>query len=284
MSDVALADRPEQRIRNRVAEHVGIGMSLQPAIVRNLDAAENEFSPLAQADEHRNQFHIDHIVRISQSITPLDATMLYLSFMSVARFHLDLAAGGLHEKPAGGDVPEADSLFDVGVETSAGHVGHVERGAAHAAGTCAPGAPFPGAAAGPASIVTPVFESPTEMTASARSARSLTRNGLPFKVGWLPFCVRPDFVAHRIVDHADNDFALETQRNRNTEMRNAVEIIYRAVERIDDPLMIARLVADDSLFAIKRVLRKFLRAAISVINSWARTSISSLMSCAVGGS
>ena len=40
-------------------------------------------------------------------------------------------------------------------------------------------------------------------------------------------------------------------------MRNAVEIIYGAVERIDDPLMIALLVAHDSFFAIERVLGKF---------------------------
>ena len=41
-------------------------------------------------------------------------------------------------------------------------------------------------------------------------------------------------------------------------MRNAVEEIHRAIERIDDPLMIACLVADDSFFAVKRVLRKTL--------------------------
>ncbi len=41
-------------------------------------------------------------------------------------------------------------------------------------------------------------------------------------------------------------------------MRDAVKEIHRAIERINDPLMIARLVADDSLFAIKRVLRKTL--------------------------
>src|SRR5438105_3465631 len=40
-------------------------------------------------------------------------------------------------------------------------------------------------------------------------------------------------------------------------MRNAVVIIYRSVERIDHPLKFARLIADDSLFAIECVLRKF---------------------------
>ena len=96
------------------------------------------------------------------------------------------------------------------------------------------------------------------MTASLRSARLLTRNGLPFKVGASPFFASPHFFADRIVNHADNYFALGPQRDRDAEMRDAVEIIYGAVERIDHPLMIACLVADDSLFAVKSVLGKLL--------------------------
>ena len=41
MTDVAFADRAEQRIRNRVGENIRIGMSFESARVRNLDAAEN---------------------------------------------------------------------------------------------------------------------------------------------------------------------------------------------------------------------------------------------------
>ena len=48
----------------------------------------------------------------------------------------------------------------------------------------------------------------------------------------------PDFIAHRIVNHADNNFALTTQRDRNAKMRDAVEIIHGAIERIDHPLII----------------------------------------------
>ncbi len=95
------------------------------------------------------------------------------------------------------------------------------------------------------------------MTASARSARSLTRNGLPFSVGFSPFCAAPHFIANRIVNNADNDFARETQRDRDAEMRNAVEIIHGAIERIDDPLVFAGLVAHDSFLAVKRMLGKF---------------------------
>ena len=42
-------------------------------------------------------------------------------------------------------------------------------------------------------------------------------------------------------------------------MWDAVEKIHGAIERIDHPLMIARLVAHDSLLAVERVLRKFLQ-------------------------
>jgi hypothetical protein len=40
-------------------------------------------------------------------------------------------------------------------------------------------------------------------------------------------------------------------------MRNAVKIIDGAIKRIDDPLMLAGLIAHDSFFAIKRVAGEF---------------------------
>ena len=39
-------------------------------------------------------------------------------------------------------------------------------------------------------------------------------------------------------------------------MRDAVKIIDRAIERINDPLVFARLVTDYALFSIERVLRE----------------------------
>ena len=80
---------------------------------------------------------------------------------------------------------------------------------------------------------------------------------MPFSVGLPPFLRGPNFLAHRIVNYPDDDFSHETQRNRNAEMRNAVEIIYGAVERINDPLMMAFLIAHNSFLAIKRMLGKF---------------------------
>ena len=40
-------------------------------------------------------------------------------------------------------------------------------------------------------------------------------------------------------------------------MRYAVEIIHGAIKWIDNPLMLGRLIARNSFFAVKRVLGKF---------------------------
>ena len=50
----------------------------------------------------------------------------------------------------------------------------------------------------------------------------------------------PEFlVPQRLVDHAGDDFAVALERHRDAEMRNAVQEIQRAVQRIDDPAMMA---------------------------------------------
>ena len=85
MPDIAFTDRAQERVRDRMADHIGIRMSLETAVVRNLDAAQDQFA--ARREPMR-------IVTIStpdrahsfKSITPFDATMLYLSFMSVRGF------------------------------------------------------------------------------------------------------------------------------------------------------------------------------------------------------
>jgi hypothetical protein len=41
MANVAFADGAEQRIGDRVANHVGIRMSFEPAIMRDLHAAQD---------------------------------------------------------------------------------------------------------------------------------------------------------------------------------------------------------------------------------------------------
>ena len=88
--------------------------------------------------------------------------------------------------------------------------------------------------------------------------RSLTdMNFAPVQRRFFSLLSGPKLIANRIVNHAHDNFALVAQRNRDAEMRNAIEIIYRSVQRIDHPLKHARLVANDSFFAIERVLRKF---------------------------
>ena len=76
------------------------------------------------------------------------------------------------------------------------------------------------------------------------------------------FLATPHLVAHRIVNHAHDDLAFETQRDRSAKVRDAIKIIHGAVERIDDPLVLARLVADDSLFTVERMVRKLFEQQI----------------------
>src|SRR6266404_7938877 len=72
----------------------------------------------------------------------------------------------------------------------------------------------------------------------------------------LSFLRTPHLVAHWVVNHADDDLTFQSKRDRNAKMRDPVKIIHGAVERIDHPLMLARLIAHNSFFAVKRVLRK----------------------------
>ena len=41
MADIAFRDRAQERVRDCMAEYVRVGMPLESALVRNLDAAEN---------------------------------------------------------------------------------------------------------------------------------------------------------------------------------------------------------------------------------------------------
>ena len=85
MADIAFADRAQERVRDRMADHIRIRVAIESAIMRNVDAAENQFPPRHQpmgvvTIATPNRAHS------FKSITPFDATMLYLSFMSVRGF------------------------------------------------------------------------------------------------------------------------------------------------------------------------------------------------------
>ena len=47
-ADVAVAERAEDGVDQRMQHDVGVGMSLQPAIMRNADAAEHDMIAVAE--------------------------------------------------------------------------------------------------------------------------------------------------------------------------------------------------------------------------------------------
>ena len=131
VTDIFFADRSEQRISNRMREDVRVRVSVESMRVRNLDATENEFAALRQSmrvvtDAAANRAHHN-----GKAIRPLDATMLYLSFISVRRCHFDYTAGGFYQNPARGDVPQTDSVFDVNIDAATGEISHFQRSASH---------------------------------------------------------------------------------------------------------------------------------------------------------
>jgi hypothetical protein len=48
LADVARADRAEERVRNCMGENIAIGMSLQPARVRDFNSADDQLSIFGQ--------------------------------------------------------------------------------------------------------------------------------------------------------------------------------------------------------------------------------------------
>ena len=66
-------------------------------------------------------------------------------------------------------------------------------------------------------------------------ARAATRMRLSLRIGALAALGDEQFVIGRIIDHAGDDGAVALERDRHREMRDAVQEIGGAVERIDDP-------------------------------------------------
>lgn len=82
LANIARADRAQHRVGDGMGEDIGIGMSFEAARVRDRDSAENQLSIFGEpmrvvADSAPDRGHS------FKSITPLEATMLYLSFMSL---------------------------------------------------------------------------------------------------------------------------------------------------------------------------------------------------------
>ncbi len=58
---------------------------------------------------------------------------------------------------------------------------------------------------------------------------------------------RVEFIGRRVEDYAGDDLAIALQRDRDGKLRDAVQEVCRAVERIDDPAM--RAIGALDLFA-----------------------------------
>src|SRR5581483_7047292 len=65
MADVRLAHRAEQRVANRVHERVGVRMAVETFGVRNLDAAENQFSSGDQFMNVITDANVNHVKNLS---------------------------------------------------------------------------------------------------------------------------------------------------------------------------------------------------------------------------
>src|SRR6266545_1737609 len=83
LADIAGADRAEQCICDGVRQDVRVGMSFQSARVRKLDAAKDQLPSFNKAMHvEANSASNTHGHQSLRLITPFDAMMLYLSFMS----------------------------------------------------------------------------------------------------------------------------------------------------------------------------------------------------------
>src|SRR5262249_14686406 len=80
LTDVTGADRAEQCVRDCVRKDIRIGMAFEAEKIGDLDPAQNQFSILAEpvnvVTDSGTRAHS------FKSITPFDATIAYLSFIS----------------------------------------------------------------------------------------------------------------------------------------------------------------------------------------------------------
>ena len=66
VADVRLSQRPQDRIANRMHQHVGIGVSLQSFAVRDLHAAQDQPAPLDQGVNVVTNANMNHAPTIGQ--------------------------------------------------------------------------------------------------------------------------------------------------------------------------------------------------------------------------
>src|SRR5262249_52460210 len=86
---------------------------------------------LQRGDARRSQFRSEHSslseFQINNAVGRNDAVFI---FHVLARAKIDTSTGVFNQEPSGCNVPQADPLFDVGVESSTGDISKVESSAA----------------------------------------------------------------------------------------------------------------------------------------------------------
>src|SRR5262249_6298139 len=182
--------------------------------------------------------------QINNAVGRNDAVFI---FHVLARAKIDTSTGVFNQEPPGCNVPQADPLFDVGVESSTGDISKVESSASED-----PAFPDP---------MNHLLKQWKVRVDRLLGFREPNRNNCFGEIcpiaheTWtsiqfwdLTFLSFPHFPTNRVVNNADNDLVAETQSYRDAEMRKPVEIIHRAIKRSDDPLVLAGVIAHNALF------------------------------------
>src|SRR5690606_9288708 len=140
-----------------------------------------------------------------------------------------------HENSAGGDVPYVEVAFPIAVEAAGGDISEIKRRGAEAAD------------AGRLCDHTFYLRKRNVMPGFAVERRAAGKEGVTHviaardaqapivEVSALAFLGPEQFVAHNVIDNARDQHAFALKPDRDGEMRDAVQKVGGAVERIDKP-------------------------------------------------
>ena len=145
------------------------------------------------------------------------------------------AAGFADDDRARGHVPLRQIALPIAVEAAGGDVGHVEGGGAEAAQAGDARLQFGHLVARQSVVAAADMRQAAGDHAFIELPAPGDAQPLVVEEGALAALGDVEFVVGGIVDHAGDDGALALQADRDREMRNAVQKIGSAVERIDDP-------------------------------------------------
>jgi hypothetical protein len=162
------------------------------------------------------------------------------AFFAFAGAQDDFTASGLDQHLASSDVPEADLFFNIGVETTAGDVGHGKRGATEHAGL----AHFIGdflvaLKAGVEGFLG--FGEADGDNGLVHGGATADLDGFAIERGGDTLGHLPKFILHGIINDADEELicTATTCGDGNAEVGDAEEIVHRAINRVDDPFDVA---------------------------------------------